>query len=348
MRIAIMGTGSLGTIIGAHLSKGVHQVECIDVNTDHIHALNRNGATVVGTVNLKASVKAITPNEMTGIYDLVLLLTKQVYNKSVLLQLQAHMNEASILLSLQNGVPEESLIESLGADRIIGGSVEFGATWVKPGVSQLTSDKQAFSAHAFQIGELDGQMTDRVNQVKTVLEDVGGTIVSNNLIGTKWSKLLVNVAMSGMSAALGCTYGDILNNEAAVTSAVMLADETLKVGYANNIQFSELAGVNVGIFSINEDKSNLPRVIQIAKQAFGPQALLKASMLQDLEKGLQTEVDYINGYISTKGTALQVPTPVNDLVTSLIKQAEETKQLPGFDENIKAFESLLNKEMAVH
>lgn len=345
MRIAIMGAGSLGTIIGAYLSKGTDIVELIDVNQAHVNALNKKGASIVGTVSETLPVKALTPDEMTGVYDLVLLLTKQVFNEDVLHNLKQYIHNETIVLSLQNGVPEESLSFALGEDRVIGGSVEFGATWVEPGVSELTSAADAFKANAFQIGELNGNQSDRILHIKEILNLVGGTEVSENLVGTKWSKLLVNVAMSGMSAALGCTYGDILNHEAAVTSTVMLADETLKAGAAAGVEFTTLAGVHVGIFTINEDKSNMPFVIGVAKQAFSPQALLKASMLQDLEKSRKTEMDYINGAVSEKGKEFGVRTPLNDLVVQLVKDAEAQKSVPQFEENILFFEELVNTEI---
>lgn len=337
MRIAVMGAGSLGTIIGAYLSQTNEDVELIDVNKEHVDALNEKGATLVGTVNENIPVKAITPEEMTGTYDLVLLLTKQLFNEQVLHNLEPYLRDDSTLLSLQNGVPEESLARIVGKNRVVGGSVEFGATWIEPGVSELTTAADSFKQNAFAIGELDGRNTERIQQIQELLNHVGHTEISANLVGTKWSKLLVNVAMSGMSAALGCTYGYILNDETAVKSAVMLADETLKTGAAAGIEFAELAGVHVGIFSIKEDKSNLPMVIEIAKKVFTPQASLRASMLQDLEKERKTEIDYINGVIAEKGKELGVATPYNDIVVRLVKQSEEEKSVPQFEKNIGEF-----------
>ncbi|MFD1849597.1 ketopantoate reductase family protein [Oceanobacillus bengalensis] len=341
MKIAIMGAGSLGTIIGAYLSKGKKHVELIDVNKEHVEALNLSGATITGTVEENIPVRAITPEEMDGNYDLVLLLTKQMFNQDVLSNLQSHLNDNSIVLSLQNGVPEDSLASIIGKNRVIGGSVEFGATWVKPGVSELTTTEEAFKANAFQIGELDGTITDRIHQIKEVLDLVGNISISDNLAGTKWAKLLVNVAMSGMSTALGCTYGDVLDNESAVTSAVMLADETIKVGQATGVEFAELAGFNLGIFNLAEDKSNLPQAIGFTKIAFGPQALLKPSMLQDLEKQRKSEIDYINGVISSNGRETTINTPFNDLLVRLVKRAEEEKIVPNFEQNLSYFKELL-------
>jgi 2-dehydropantoate 2-reductase len=340
MRIGIMGAGSLGTIIGALISKGTDEVELIDVYEEHVKALNEQGATITGTLNETIPVKAITPAEMSGTYDLILLLTKQVFNNDVVTNLKNYLRDDSVVLSLQNGVPEENLVSILGENRVVGGSVEFGATFKGPGVSELTTATEAFKGSAFQIGELDGSQTERVQQIKGILELVGGTKVTDNLVGTKWSKLLVNVALSGMSTALGCTFGDVLHDDVGVYSAVRLADETIRVGEAAGITFAELAGFNLGILKLAEDESNLPIAIGFARKAFEPQALLRASMLQDLEKHRKSEIDYINGVVATKGKELGIATPYNDLVVSLVRKAEEEKSVPNFEENITFFQEL--------
>ena len=66
-------------------------------------------------------------------------------------------------------------------------------------------------------------------------------------------------------------------------------------------------------------------------------ASLKASMLQDLEKGKLTEVDAINGAVSAFGRKVGCPTPMNDRVVDIIHRIERGELSPGFD-NLKFFE----------
>jgi 2-dehydropantoate 2-reductase len=49
-----------------------------------------------------------------------------------------------------------------------------------------------------------------------------------------------------------------------------------------------------------------------------------ASMLQDVLKERETEVDAINGAIVQEGEALGIPTPVNRTLTSLVHAIQET------------------------
>jgi len=78
-------------------------------------------------------------------------------------------------------------------------------------------------------------------------------------------------------------------------------------------------------------------VMEIAKKVFAPQARLKANMLQDLEKKRKTEIDYINGVISTKGKEVGIATPYNDVIVQLVKQAENNKAIPQFENNLATF-----------
>lgn len=340
MRIAILGAGSLGTIVGAYLADGGMDVELIDAYQEHVDALNQTGAKVVGTTEFHAKVKAITPDQKSGTYDLVLLLTKQLSNGTILRELLPFLHEESIVCSLQNGIPEENVASIVGPERVIAGSVEFGATFMEPGVSSLTTEYTQFKKYAFQIGELNGETSDRIQRVKTVLDLVGGTHISDNLVGTKWSKLLINNAFSGLSAALNGEYGDILEDEVGIVSAVHIADETIKVGHANGVEFVKMNGFDIASLELQSEQ-DIPERIKTLRYVMEPSRLLKASMLQDLEKKRKTEIDYINGVVSSKAEGTGIVTPYNDLVVKLVQAAEETQTVPDFQMNIKEFKHLV-------
>ncbi|GAB1154248.1 ketopantoate reductase family protein [Paenibacillus illinoisensis] len=341
MRIAILGAGSLGTIVGAYLADGGMDVELIDAYQEHVDALNETGAKVVGTTEFHAKVKAITPDQKSGTYDLVLLLTKQLSNGTILRELLPFLHEESIVCSLQNGIPEENVASIVGAARVIAGSVEFGATFMEPGVSSLTTEYTQFKKYAFQIGELNGETSDRIQRVKTVLDLVGGTHISDNLVGTKWSKLLINNAFSGLSAALNGEYGDILDDEVGIVSAVHIADETIKVGHANGVEFVKMNGFDIASLELQSEQ-DIPERIKTLRYVMEPSRLLKASMLQDLEKKRKTEIDYINGVVSSKAEGTGITTPYNDLVVKLVQAAEETQTVPDFQTNIEEFKHLVD------
>lgn len=320
MRTALMGVGSLGTIIGALVSKNGGEMTLIDANRAHVDALNKNGATVVGKMQLEGMpVMAITPDQMEGIYDIVILLAKQTYNDVALRQLMPHLGPESVVCTLQNGVPEESVGKVVGKERTVGGIVGWGASFRGPGVSELTSD---ISAMRYEIGEIDGKRTERIEAVAKVLSLAGTCVVMDNLMGTRWSKVIQNATLSGMSAALGCTYAEILDNEKAISCAAHVGNEIVRIVRKREIKLEDLVP-GWSYYSLAfDDAQGLQRANAWLREYFKPHRPLKASMLQDMEKGIPCEIDYIVGICSEWGKKVGVPTPACDTIIEIVKDFE--------------------------
>ncbi len=333
MKTIILGAGSLGTIAGALITKNGGDVLLVDANKAHVDALNKNGATVAGLLNLTVPLKAITPDQMDGTYDLVLYLVKQTYNEPALKALLPHLHKDSIVCTLQNGVPEEEVVRYVGREKVMGCAVGWGATWLKPGVSELTSDP---SKMTLDLGELDGSMTERVKQVAGVLGKICPTEITANLAGIRWSKLLINATLSGMSASLGCTFGDVLDNDKAMACAAIIGNETIQVTGKLGITLEKIQGADLRILAFRT-KAEMVQRFAIYRAVFGPHRLLKASMLQDIEKGLKTEIDAINGVVAAKGKAVGIATPINDKVVEVVRGIEAGKFKPVF-ENLDIFD----------
>ena len=133
MKCAIYGAGSLGTILGAYLTKNGFPVELVNRNVKHVEALQKNGAHISGTVDFTTPVNAILPDQMKGPYDIVFLMTKQLHNPEVVAMLKPMLADDGVIVTLQNGIPEPGIAEIVGQDRTIGCTVEWGATMTEPG-----------------------------------------------------------------------------------------------------------------------------------------------------------------------------------------------------------------------
>lgn len=339
MRVAIIGAGSLGTIVGALMNQQGKKVDLIDVNQENVTALNEHGATITGFIELNVPVRAYTPEQMSGKYDLVFLLNKQTTNRVVLKELLPFLHEESIVCTLQNGIPEESVAEVVGRERTIGGAVGFGATWMRPGVSRLTTTQDAVKNFAFEIGELDGVLRPRLEDVKEYLQCVGTTQVLANLIGIRWAKVLMNATFSGMSAALGCTFGNVLYDSKAMTCLAFIADECIKVSHANGVRLAKMQGEDMESFEF-QTPGDIQSKMPLYKKIWSRHVELKASMLQDLEKGRDCEIDFINGIICRKGREAGIPTPFNDKVVELVLEAQNRRGVNDFS-YLSRFDALL-------
>ena len=333
MRAAIYGAGSLGTILGAYITKNGGRIELINRNKAHVEALRNNGARVTGTVEFSQPVKAYTPDEMSGEYDIIFLMTKQQQNNEVVTYLKKFLAEDGVIVTLQNGIPELQIGDIIGEERVLGCTVAWGATMKEPGVCELTSAPDSLT---FSLGSLQVEPNAHIKEVKALLELMGPVEIDRNFIGSRWSKLLINSAFSGMSAVLGCTFGEAAGNRDSRRIVQALIKESIDVCAAGNIHIEPVQGKD--IVKLLDYKGRIKKAISffIIPIAIRKHAKLKASMLQDLEKGKKTEVDAINGVVSKFGRKVNTPTPMNDKVVEIIHRIENGELRPSF-ENLKFF-----------
>ena len=333
MRIAIYGAGSLGTILGAFISKAGVPIELINRNKAHVAALKEKGAQVVGTMNFNQPVVAYTPDEISGTYDIIFLMTKQQHNAEVVQMLKGFLASDGVLVTFQNGLPEVQIAEVLGEERVLGCTVAWGATMQTPGVCELTSEPDALS---FSLGAISKQRSKHFAKVKELLEHMGTVEVEENFLGTRWSKLLINASFSGMSAVLGCTFGEASAPKESRRIVQALIKECIDVCQVGGIRIEPVQGKD--IVKLLNYTNALKRAFSffIIPIAIRKHAKLKASMLQDLEKDKLTEVDAINGAVSEYGRKVNFPTPVNDKVVEIIHRIEQGELKPCFD-NLKYF-----------
>ena len=332
-RYAIYGAGSLGTVLGAYITKNGGTIDLINRNKAHIEALKKHGATINGTINMNVPVSALTPEEMSGKYDIILLLTKQLYNREVVTFLKDYLSDNGVLVTLQNGLPEPEIAEIIGSNRTMGCVVEWGATLSEPGVCTLTSEPESLSFH---MGGMEGISREMLNEVKELLELMCPVHIEENLMGARWSKLLINATFSGLGTVVGGVFGDVSEGKEAKKIAVKCMKECIDVGHAAGVTFAPVQGKN--IVSLFYYKSTLKRAFAtlLLPIAMKKHRNIEPSMLQDLKKQKPCEVDAINGVICKWGKKHGIPTPMNDKIVEIIKKAEQEK-LTLSTENLKLF-----------
>ena len=334
MRTAIFGAGSLGTILGAYITKNGGRVDLINHNREHIAALRERGAHITGRVDFIQPVVAYTDDMMSGRYDIFFLTTKQRNNDQVVRYLKCFLAEDGVIVSLQNGIPELGIEQIVGPEHVLGCTAAWGATMTGPGVSELTSSPDALT---FQLGSLSPYPNPHIQDVKNILSLMGPVIVDPNFIGTRWSKLLINASFSGSSTVLGSTFGEAILNRKSRKVVQALIKECIDVCAKADIQFEPVQGKD--IVKLLDYHNSLKKAFSfyVLPLTMRKHFQLKASMLQDIEQGKKTEVDAINGVVSSYGRKVGCPTPMNDRVVELIHKIEDGELKPCFD-NLKYFE----------
>ena len=333
MRSAIYGAGSLGTVMGAYLSREGVQIDLINRNHAHVDALKKSGAHISGTVEMTVPVSALLPEDMTGRYDIIFLMTKQLNNRETVSFLKNYLAEDGVIVTLQNGIPEDSVAEIIGPERTIGVTVEWGATMTAPGKSVLTSDPDSLSFH---MGSMPGIPENKIEQVKELLEKMCPVVIENNLPGARWSKLLINATFSGLGTVMGGTFGDVTSDPEARNLAASCMKEVIDVGRAAGVTFAPVQGkdlVSLFYWSNPVKKAIAKLIMPIAMKKH---AAIEPSMLQDLKKHKPCEIDAINGVVCEWGRKKGVPTPVSDRIVEIVHEIQDGKRTPS-PENLKLF-----------
>lgn len=333
MRIAIYGAGSLGTVLGAYLTKNGIPVDLINHNRDHVEALKKNGARITGTVDFTVPVSALLPEEMSGKYDIIFLMTKQLNNREVVSDLKKFMTDDALIVTLQNGIPEDGIAEIVGPEHTIGVVVEWGATLSAPGESTLTSEPDSLSFH---MGGMPGITEEQLQKVKEVLEKMCPVEIEPNLPGARWSKLLINSTFSGLGTIIGGTFGDVTGDPLGREIAVRCMKEIIDVGHAAGVEFAPVQGKNITalFYWTNPVKKAVARTI--LPIAMKKHAAIEPSMLQDLKKKKPCEIDAINGVVCEWGKKKGIPTPVNDRIVEIVHEIQDGKRKPS-RENLEDF-----------
>jgi 2-dehydropantoate 2-reductase len=255
-----------------------------------------------GTTETIARPKARASAEGIGPADLVVVLVKSYHTRQAIEAAAPIVGSDTAVMSIQNGMGHEDILaDVVGREKVLAGKTYVGGVLLGPGhVRAGVAGKETL------IGELDGRTTDRVKRVVQEFNKAGLlTEVSDNIIGTIWDKLFINVATGAVSGITRLTYGDLYSVPEVEQTAIAAVQEAMDVARA--------AGVAA---SFHDARAAWMKAAEGLPHEF------KTSMLQSLEKGSPTEIDFINGSVVRWGEKTGVPTPVNRTLVALIKGIE--------------------------
>ncbi len=323
--VLVVGAGAIGGVTAAKMAGEVRQVAVLDANREHV-ARMRDPGLVVDMLGEERRVELeahADPAGLDGPFDFALVTLKAPHLEEALTPL-AEGGLAKTYVSLCNGLVQERIAGIVGAENLIWGTVEWGSTNLGPG--RLAQTTRA----PFVIGEPDGKTRDRTRLLSEVLGTVEDVRLTENIRGQVWSKLLVNSSFSGLGAVSGLLYRGVMEDPDGREVALALWREGHDVGMAQNLELEAVLGVEAGSLVVRgpEDRGRVDEALEVA---MGYAGATKASMLQDLERGLKTEVDVINGAVVDVGREYGVETPVNARVVELMHAMERGERGPGRD-----------------
>jgi 2-dehydropantoate 2-reductase len=305
MKISVLGAGAMGSVLGGMLAKGGNEVTLIDVWEEAVQVINEKGLRIEDkTGNVETiRVRATSNPAEVGPVDLILVFVKCYHTEAAMRNAAPLIGPGTAVLSLQNGWGNGPRISAIvGQERLLLGVCYHSATVMGPGYVQHGGRGMTF------MGELDGKMTDRLARIAESFNQAGIEVRATPAVLKEiWAKLSLNVCTLATSALLRFFAVELIQHDPLMELMRALLREAIAVANAQGIplEFDERWEAITGLIS-----------------RCGPG--VKASMLQDVEKGRRTEIDVINGAISEAGRRLNIPTPYNDSMFWLVKSLEES------------------------
>lgn len=292
-KIFVLGAGAIGSSYGALLSRK-NDVTLIG-NENHVDAIISRGLTLSGDVQKEFFIKAETKIREVPSNTLILLTTKAHDSEKAITEIKGLLKDDTVILILQNGLGNKELVKRIVRDeiQIVRGLVKSAAEFLEPGKI------------AFWNGETILEQTKMSKRIVWLFNESGlRTRISNEMDEEMWNKLVVNCVVNPITAILR-----VRDNEVAVDSLRQLrhgiVEECVKVGKCEGI-----------VFQLDLKEAIEKDIMKFTNFS---------SMCQDIMKRKKTEIDFLNGKIVELGKKHNIPTPINEAMTCLIKFLEENK-----------------------
>jgi 2-dehydropantoate 2-reductase len=329
-KLAVLGVGAIGSTIGGYLTRAGHDVTLIDLWPAHVEEMRRGGLKITAQdEEFTVRVKALHLTDVCALrerFDAVVLSVKSYDSVWAAKFIEPYLASSAVLISAQNGINEDSVAPVVGYSRVIGCVVTIGAGLYEPGHVTRTGSP---TRPAFALGELNGMLTPRVQELVAVLAPAGPARATTNLWGDRWAKLTVNCMANPIAGITGMNNQEMRANPDVFAVTVAVAGEALTVAQTLGVQVEPVGGI-------------APQAYLDAVSGVGVDALRDAwvergrsvgsgrpSLLQDVMKGRRTEVDYLNGYVMRKGREVGVPTPTNQAIVEVTKRIERGELAQG-------------------
>ncbi len=333
-RILLLGCGGIGGILGAALARQECDLVAVTHNEEIAAAINRHGFDVTEETRqerVPARAHATIPAG-SGPFDFVFLATQPPQLEEAATSAAPLLAEDGAMVCFQNGLCEQRVAKLIGEHHTLGAIVAWGGSMLSPGVYERTS------AGGFVVGRLDGGHDPRLARLQRLLEPIGPVNVTDNLAGSRWSKLAINCAISSLGTIGGDRLGALLRYRFARRLGLEVMTEAVAVARACSIRLEKVAGTIdlewAALTAADVVGPGSPSLM--AKHALllavgAKFRRLRSSMLAAIERGREPAVDYLNGEVVTRGIARGIATPINARVRTLIHGIARGECRPGLD-----------------
>jgi len=326
-RIAVLGAGANGAIIGADLTAAGLDVTLIEQWPAHVEAMRERGLTILapeGELHVEPrTLHLCQVAELRTKFDVVLMLMKAYDSRWAAQLIEPYLADDGLMVGVQNGMTAEVVRDVVGADRTVGCVIECSATMTDPGIiHRHTGVPRSWYA----VGALPGGPAGREQEIADLLRHSGTVAAFDDILSAKWMKLVSNSTLLVTSAILGLPMLDALGMPGFRDIMVAAGNEALAVGLATGHRMLPIFGLTA------EEIADPEKVVDIMTDKLFAGFVVPGAtttVLQDWTKGRHSEVDDLNGEVVRRAADVGIAVPVNAKVVELAHRIERGETEPG-------------------
>jgi len=306
LQFVVVGAGNMGCVYGGNLARVGQSVAFVDVWKEHVEAITTKGLHLEGlTGDFRVRAQAACSAAEVPKADAVLICVNTTSTVEAARTAAAVIKPDGYCLTLQNGVGNiEILEEALGKGRVLAGLSFQSGDLQGPGHVRHTNNGDTY------VGELDRRKTPRLAQLCELFEKAGmHPVPVDDVLRTIWTKFIHNCGINALCAITGLRPGHIQDVPELDAFQTGIIRESLALVRAKGIEPTEGDPVR-------------------AIKEYCSHKFHRPSMMQHLLRGLETEIDALNGYVSRESRKLGLAAPCSDALTALIKGRQHRPKHP--------------------
>lgn len=314
MRIAVIGAGATGAVMGGYLALAGHAITFVDPNEEHMRACAENGLTIraagfaAGSAveEYHVNVRAMTDAASAGKADVAIFMPKGTHTRAAVPNLLAVTDENTLVLTLQNGLGNlEILAEYVPEARLAYGITSISSGLPEPGV--VTPRIPAH--HQIWMGSDNRGNEPILRSLADAYCSVGLEAAYDSAIKVRvWEKFALNCGVNAATAILRLTARGAAQFQDYIDIRQEVIREIDGIAKRMGIYMDPNTIFGLGDEAVPPERSKSPDTY--------------ASMAQDARAKRRTEIDNLNGYAVEQARRLGISVPYNECLTKLMHTIE--------------------------
>jgi len=333
----VVGVGAIGGTLAWSLARAGHPVSVVDADLQHLAAVSEHGLVLERNgLRVPAAIDAIfTPDNCPAGLTNVLLAVKAHATAAAAQWLAEHLADDGFVVSMQNGLNEPLLGSVLGLERIVGGFVDLFADVVEPGVIAEGG------SGAVAVGEVDGHITRRVEDVVADLQAWGPAAATANILGFLWSKLGLG-AMLAATALADASMADLVDRHRPAMHR--LAGEVLAVAAALAVRPEPFDGFRPEAYGVGARLATTERATDTLVAWLRTQSKQRSGIWRDIavrRRPTEVPAQFLPVLAAAGAHCVKLP-----LVTAMLRELAEVEREPASmsEKRLYALDSLAVRE----